>query len=648
MDGPDDELMGGYSSSSPPRTNSSARNVVTPPLPRSPRRSSSGSAPPANAFVHTSAGDRWSQYERSSKLQQESAQAHANAVASAAERAASLDTDYDDLPPHERVRAEALAVLEKAGDDVSPYQLRQTMSGGLTTGKTEPYSFKRSASSGVEARNSRTEPYSFRSSSGGDVSAERTKRRPPAALAGLDLKTAAPTRSDARKWTISDDDDLGLEDEEDLVEVVDMENRTMGGRSSGIFSGNGGYTDNPSANPSNWSSRYSVNPYLSGGVASKNMLEMDKDEQRIAKSARNMFMTSTPSTPSSPSTNIFGSGFTFRKNEPPPREYNLKTVWSDNDPLTSNGNSLDPPIHQYTSGISKARRRRRIWVYSVLAVCAIAVIAGTSKRFKSKQAAPSVVGGSAGEGTTFYVMADTPYDAEEGTKLSSDLEALPGDADFVVHLGNIQDASTTLCSEYSYEEASAVLKKSPAPIFVLPGENDWNNCPDPDKAWDDWSTYFMKFEKNFYPPFTVLRQSGEIENFSFLYDGVLFVGLHLVGGRIPDQGDWDDLLTMNVKWVEENFNKIFNDADYRAVVLLGNARPSNQQRDFFNKIVNTIRSMGKPTLYIHANPEGGSKFVEYRPFGDADNLNAVQLEDGGRSPPLRVSIGSGSRPFALG
>ena len=58
--------------------------------------------------------------------------------------------------------------------------------------------------------------------------------------------------------------------------------------------------------------------------------------------------------------------------------------------------------------------------------------------------------------------------------------------------------------------------------------------------------------------------------------------------------------------------------------------------------------MGKLTLYIRANPKGGSKFVEYRPFGDADNLNAVQIEDGGQSPPLQVSVGSGSRPFVLG
>jgi len=656
-DMPGDELMG-----SPPKPTRSAAPVT--PSPPSSRRSS-GSVPPSNAFVHTSASDRWSQYERDSKLDQESARAHATAVASAAERAASLDNDmygssssgirqpYSDLPPHERVRAEALAVLEKAGDDVSPYELRQTRSGGLTSGKNQPYSFRRSAS--MESRGDRADPGSFRRNSSGDVTSERTRKRAPAALAGLDLKNAAPSRSESRKWTISDDDDdLVLEDEDDVVEVVDMENRIIGGRSSsGSPRRSGGYTDYPSqANtpPSNWSSRYSVNPYLSGGVTAKDM-QVDRDQQRSAKSARNMFMTSNPSSPSSPSTNIFGSGFTFRKsNDTPPRDYNLKTVWSDGDPLTSNGNSLDPPYNVGTNGVSKLRRRRRICVFSVLAVFAIIIIASTSKKARDRKSAPSVVSGEGGDGaTTFYVMADVPYDAEEGTKLSRDLEAFPGDADFIIHLGNIQDASVNLCSEYGYEEAAALLRQSPAPVFVLPGENDWNNCPDPNKAWEDWSTNFMKFERNFYPPFTVLRQSDQIENFSFLYDGVLFIGLHLVGGRVPDQDAWDDLLKTNVDWVDENFNSIFKNENYRAVVLLGNARPSNQQRSFFNEVVNVIRSMGKPTIYIHANPADGSKFAMYKPFGDAGgNLDAVQLEDGGQSPPLRVSVGDGPRPFALG
>jgi hypothetical protein len=668
MDGmPGDELMGSSNNKT------SRAPAVTPSPPQ--RRSSSGSLPPpSNAFVHSSSSERWSQYERDSELEQDSARAHANAVASAAERAASLDTDsysagssrrksynsaYSDLPPHERVRAEALAVLEKAGEDVSPYELRQTRSGGLTSGSKQPYSFRRSASStrADDARATRADPTFFRSSDP-DISSERTRRtRAPAALAGLDLKAATtPARSEARKWTISDDDDLGLDDEEDLVEVVDMENRMTRGLNS-TSSSSSGYRDYPSqANtpPSNWSSRYnSVNPYLSGGVTAKDM-QLDRDEQRNVKSARNMFMASTP--PPAVSSNIFGSGFTFRKSNPPTpsRDVNLKTVWSDGDPLTEHGNSLDPPFYVGTNGVAKLRRRRRICVFStIFALVMIAIIASSSKKARDrKSASSSVIGGSSsdgsGVGTTFYVMADVPYDADEGTKLSRDLEALPGDADFVIHLGNIQDATVSLCSEYGYEDAAAILQGSPAPVFMLPGENDWNNCPDPDKAWENWSTNFMKFERHFSPPFTVLRQSDQIENFSFLHDGVLFIGLHLVGGRVRDKVEWEDVLNANVGWVNENFNSIFKSEDYHAVVILGNARPSSQQRSFFNEIVQVIRTNGKPMIYIHANAEGSSKFAMYKPFGDAGNLDAVQLEDGGVSPPLRVSVGTGSQPFSLG
>jgi hypothetical protein len=129
-----------------------------------------------------------------------------------------------------------------------------------------------------------------------------------------------------------------------------------------------------------------------------------------------------------------------------------------------------------------------------------------------------------GKTTTFYVMADVPYDSDEETKLTRDLEGLPGDAAFVIHLGNIQDASVTLCPEYAYEDASQVLKTSPAPVFMLPGENDWNNC---------------------------------------------------CAGDVVD-------------------------------------------------------------------------FTEYKPYDDVDNLMAVQVEHGGRSPPLRVTVDFGPKPFLFG
>jgi hypothetical protein len=670
MDG--DELMGRSSWSPGVNENlSDSPAVVTP---THERRASGGAPPPANAFVHTSASERWSQYEHDTQLEKESARAHANAVASA--RAASVESavtvhesmysggsrPYYDLPHQDRVRAEALRVLERAGGDVAPYPLRQTSSGGLTTGgKAAPYSLVRSVSTEAGTKNRvepyTSEPYSLRRSSSNSFSdsPDRSRRRPPAALAGLDLKNAVPARHDSNKWSIDDEEDLVLHNEEDLVEIVTMENRITGSRQPG-----GGHRDNPNAeykhnrsssNPSSsWSSRYSVDQFMSGGSTTKEVLaRIERDEQRLAQSARNMFMTTPTSSPSKVTTNLFGSGFTFRQNSASlSPDTNLRTVWSDNDPLTSNGNSLQRDnASSGGNGFNKARRRRRLcMIGSLLAVCLVVIIgalAGTSK----KQSGYSI-GNSDGKPTTFYVMADVPYDSDEETKLTRDVEGLPGDATFVIHLGNIQDASVTLCPEYAYEDASAVLKTSPAPVFMLPGENDWNNCPDPSKSWDDWSANFMDFDSYFKPDWTVLHQSDKKENFSFWYNGIIFIGLHLVGGRIHDQDEWNSRQAMNVDWLGENIHTIYKSDDYRAVVLLGNARPSSQQRSFFNEALGEIRQMGKPVVYIHANAGDVADFTEYKPYDDVDNLMAVQVEQGGRSPPLRVTVDFGPKPFLFG
>jgi hypothetical protein len=198
----------------------------------------------------------------------------------------------------------------------------------------------------------------------------------------LDLKNASPARQDAKKWTIDESEDLALEDEEDLVEIVSTENRITGGRSTSTSGyrddpNGGGHKDYPSLNnlPSPWSSRYSVDQYMTGGATTKEVLaNLEKEEQRIAKSARNMFMTTAPTSPPS-SPNLFGSSFSFRKSPSMSRDTNLRTMWSDNDLLTTNGRSLERPFPSSGGhGFEKARRRRRLCIVgSMLAVC-LAVI----------------------------------------------------------------------------------------------------------------------------------------------------------------------------------------------------------------------------------------------------------------------------------
>lgn len=666
-------------------TNSS-RSAARPPI----GAFGNSGGPPSTAFTnHTP--DRWAQYENDShQLQKDSLRASATAVAAVADRVAKRQMDMDknnpvyspDLSrsfnnvdindrlsragtslPHseekksfsfasrgrtnnnsrqqqddtisygsdaDRVRAEAMKVLEMAGGDdnnYSPYSLRKTKSGGYTT-----ESFK--------------------------------GKRTPSALAGLQLKDpknaskSISTRrtQDDRRFTIGSDSEGDFDD--DLVDIINLENRVATSRKSP------GINDASDLGKKSWSSRYSVDSRLmntnsgqGNDSAQKILDDMDQVErERLRKSSRNMSWSSPYGDKNNDSPNIFGRSFIFKGNlfsssklpETPSKTTNLQSIWMDVD-LQKNGNSLSSPPtsmkHRGPQSLDKARKRRRMCIAIAVAVCLCAIFAGV---FGAK--GDDIVNGannalSAGsDAVTFYVTSDAPYTLAGGEKLQRDLISLVSEAAFIVHLGNVQDAFVTLCPETSYFNAKAILKTSPVPAFVLPGPDDWNNCPNPKTALDDWRLYLNQFENNFKHDFKVDHQLGNDENFSFLTSGVLFLGLHLVGGRIDDKDLWRVRHAKNAEWVEEQLST-YKDNSFRAVVLLGNARPSQQQEDFFSEIIDDIKKSGKPFLYIHANHGNGYDAESYVPFKNAGNLIALQIRDGGKSPPMKVIVGEGRKPF---
>lgn len=63
---------------------------------------------------------------------------------------------------------------------------------------------------------------------------------------------------------------------------------------------------------------------------------------------------------------------------------------------------------------------------------------------------------------------------------------------FLVHLGDIQTQGRTASSSYCAAIAE-VLRRADMPTFILPGDNEWNDQEDPERAWDFWSRSFMQF-----------------------------------------------------------------------------------------------------------------------------------------------------------
>lgn len=157
--------------------------------------------------------------------------------------------------------------------------------------------------------------------------------------------------------------------------------------------------------------------------------------------------------------------------------------------------------------------------------------------------------------TTFYAHGDIPYNSTQVGILERQMREVPDDAEFVIHVGDLRNASSDRkCVIEEYEEVSALMQLSRAPVFVLIGDNDWTDCPNRDEGLVMWRDHFVDFEsRHWNHSFTIQRQEGYPENFAFTHKGSLFIGLNIVGGEIHDANEWGQRLTKEADLDNETY-----------------------------------------------------------------------------------------------
>jgi len=240
---------------------------------------------------------------------------------------------------------------------------------------------------------------------------------------------------------------------------------------------------------------------------------------------------------------------------------------------------------------------------------------------------------------TFYAMGDTPYTVADFALLPKQIAAIRPDADFVVHVGDIKSGAIP-CVEPVYTKVADMLRKCKLPVFVLPGDNEWNDCVSPENAWKLWNRHFLNFDTRWRHDIPVTRDATRPENFAFMRHGVLVVGVNLVGGRVHDQDEWKQRHRQNIDWLQKNLRRA--GSQLKAVVLLGHADPRNKHDDFFKPLSQLAKASGKPFLYLHGD---GHRWKKGTPF-KAGNLLCVQIDQGGAAPPLKVTVTpSRKKPF---
>ena len=250
--------------------------------------------------------------------------------------------------------------------------------------------------------------------------------------------------------------------------------------------------------------------------------------------------------------------------------------------------------------------------------------------------------------TTFYAFADLPYKESEVEKLKAGVQAINRDEshDFSIHLGDIK-AGKAPCERWQYEQTWEILKRLDKPTFIIPGDNEWNDCPDPDSAWPLWEEHFMEFDQNWpAPKFEVARQPARRENFAFVHRRCLFVGLNLVGGRVHDEVAWKDRLNDDIHWLKKNFSTHQNKV--KCAVVFGHAQPPAGAGHPNNRLFDALKAAAlefrKPVLFMH----GDGHVLEIERFL-ADNLLRLELNGGKENDWLmKVVVEAGEeQPFRI-
>ncbi|MEE9189412.1 MAG: hypothetical protein V3U16_01420, partial [Candidatus Neomarinimicrobiota bacterium] len=174
--------------------------------------------------------------------------------------------------------------------------------------------------------------------------------------------------------------------------------------------------------------------------------------------------------------------------------------------------------------------------------------------------------------------------------------------------------------------------------FIVPGDNEWNDCNDPEKAWQFWESTFLNFEQNWNIDWEIAHQQEQKENLAFVYREVLFIGINLVGGRIHDQAEWDEKISYDLDWLKFCLNNF----DSETAVVFAQANPDDKHTEFINGFEILARIYSKQILFIHGD---GHKWHYENPWL-VPNMIRVQVDKGGIADPLQVTItGNKSKLF---
>lgn len=223
----------------------------------------------------------------------------------------------------------------------------------------------------------------------------------------------------------------------------------------------------------------------------------------------------------------------------------------------------------------------------------------------------------------FFAMGDLPYWESEHLLLDELLDQeLRQRPPFMVHVGDVKGGREP-CTEAALARIADLFQSQPFPVVYTPGDNDWTDCRRAAAGGYDPEERLALLRHLIYSDPSVLRlaELGAVsddqafpENFSFLYQGVLFATVHLVGSRNnlnPSDPQAQAEHEMRSAANQRHLDRVIaaaNAADASAMVLVFHANPSFEAASppqgygpFLEDLARLLRGYPGPVLAIHGD-----------------------------------------------
>jgi hypothetical protein len=246
---------------------------------------------------------------------------------------------------------------------------------------------------------------------------------------------------------------------------------------------------------------------------------------------------------------------------------------------------------------------------------------------------------------SFILIGDTPYSPLDEFSLKKILLEASAGAAFFIHVGDIKSGVET-CSDELIKHRLGLLKNSPIPLVLIPGDNEWVDCsrtvagsykPMERLAFLRGHAFAGELSLGL-KPMALRTQPAYPEHKQWQHGGIQFVSLNVPGSfnGIEDLSKEDidaRMLSVN-SWLSDAFSQASNPNIKGLIVAIhanigvngGGFQPLKGKQlaaygEFRSQFLTACKSFAKPVLLLHGDSH---RFATDKPIESIPNLTRVE------------------------